>query len=111
VSLSVRDVLNHRQRKATFSLKLEPIRRGRSVISAQRLTPKALANLSPAINAEALANFSPAVGAQRQPWGNHETFSLTLKGLLPHRPNAFSVSSWFYRFIPGFSQARTRGWN
>jgi hypothetical protein len=90
-------------------------------MSAQRLTPKALANFSAAITPrrwlisaqrltpKALANFSPAVGAQRQPWGNHETFSLTLKGLLPHRPNAFSVSSWFYRFIPGFSQARTLG--
>ncbi|HET7286717.1 MAG TPA: hypothetical protein VFI71_04575, partial [Pyrinomonadaceae bacterium] len=40
------------------------------------ITPKALANFSPAIGAtllaiitpKALANLSPAVGAQRQPW-------------------------------------------
>src|SRR6185369_17316869 len=37
------------------------------------------------------ANSSPVVGAQRQPWDKSTIILSTLKGLMSHRPNAFSV--------------------
>jgi len=69
------------------------------------LTPEAFANF---LTPKAFANFSPAVGAKRQPWVQSNIPVQTLKGLVLHTPNAFSVNSVLYVRDPGLSLRSNR---
>ena len=63
---------------------------------------------------KALANFSPGL---LQPWDSDLVLDLTLKGLVAHRPNAFSVGlahkfktqGWSLRSNPGLKLANAFG--
>jgi hypothetical protein len=52
---------------------------------------------------KALANLSPGLERSDNPGRKVITFVLTLKGLFPHTPNAFSVNLVFYVHDPGLS--------
>jgi len=74
------------------------------------LTPKAFATRIIDLTPMAFANFSPAVGAQRQPWVQSNIPVQTLKGLVLHTPNAFSVNSVLYVRDPGLSLRCSNRW-